>query len=704
MKPTAQKESSNIIDAPVSVLAGVGPRALEKFVKLNIATVRDLLWHFPYRYEDFSARIRIDEIRVGVPVTVIAKLKRHETRPARRRNLVVTEAEFEDESGVLKVIWFNQRFLIDSLKPGVVMALSGAAKIYQKSLALVSPVYEFLRPDDLSQDTLKPALHTGRFVPIYPETEGVTSRWLRHRIDEALGYLSDLEDPLPESLIASEHLMPLAEAVRQMHFPKNAAAAKAAKERLTFDDLFLLQLKVQIEKRRLENAPARALAFKEAATKNFVTKLPFKLTKSQRVAAWQIMKDLARPRPMNRLLEGDVGTGKTLVAAMAALQTALNEQLTLILVPTEILATQHSEEFSKLLGVAKVSVATLTSALSAIDNKPKPRAEVMAAIRSGLVHVVVGTHALLQNSVDLPQAALVVVDEQHRFGVRQRSQLLGQGALQEAHLLSMTATPIPRTLAMTLYGSLDISVLKEFPRGRRDVTTKIVDPKHRDLAYDFIKSQLKAGHQAFVICPLVDNSESIEARAAKLEFERLALDVFSEFKLGLLHGQLSSGEKEAAMHDFRNGATQIMVATSVVEVGIDVPRASVMIIESAERFGLAQLHQLRGRVGRASQRAYCFLFSEQAGKEALGRLKAFAASNDGFDLAEADLRLRGPGEFGGLRQSGIPDLAMRAILEPQMIARAQAAVLELLNDPSSSLVVKKLSRLAFQRFSNVVLA
>ena len=699
---TPPPQVTTALDQPLSTLAGVGPAAQAKLAQLGLYGVRDLLWYFPNRYEDFSNRVSVVDIIEGQLVTVLVKVVDFKTRPARRRRLLITEATVADDTGSLRVIWFNQQYLIDSLKPGVLMALSGKAKRDKKGLALVSPVYEFIRSGEAA-DALA-GVHTGRFVPVYPETEGVTSRWLRHKVQAALQYAPQIKDHLPPELIAKENLLALNIAVPYLHFPPDAKAAAAAKERITFDDALLLQLKIRQARAQLDKISAQALAFKETRTQEFVAKLPFKLTPSQRRAAWGILKDLAKGQPMNRLLEGDVGTGKTLVAAMAALQAADNQALTMILVPTEILALQHSQSFVKWLSLMNVAVAVLTSAYALVDEKPVTRLALLKKIKAGQIKVVVGTHALLESSLALPAPALVIVDEQHRFGVRQRSQLLAGEAASHAHFLSMTATPIPRTLAMTIYGTLDVSVLTDFPGGERRVTTRVVRPKERAAAYDFIRGHLKRGEQAFVICPLVEDSEIIVAKAATVEWQRLKTEVFKEFEVGLVHGQLSSAEKEAAMKSFSKNETQVLVATSVVEVGIDVPNASLMIIESAERFGLAQLHQLRGRIGRGSQLAYCFLFSESATQTARQRLSAFAKIKDGFELAETDLRMRGPGEFTGFRQSGLPDTAMMAMLDPRLVARAQEAADELLAQDPALGRYPLLKEAVLKRYEHVVLA
>lgn len=674
---TPDPARTSALDRPVTSWPGVGSRVAAKLRALKIETLRDLLFHWPHRYEDFTRLEPVAALAPGAAFTIHGTVRAITARPTRRRHLTVTEALISDTTGSVRAIWFNQPYLADTLKVGTPVALAGKVTRDAKGLVFSNPHFEVVGERDL--------VHTGRLVPVYPETAGLTSRWFRAKIRAILPLTRQLVDPLPAELLRGHGLLTLPSAVKAAHFPKTLKMAEAARWRLALDELVLIQLKVRQWRAALTAAAAKPLPFDEALMRQFVQSLPFTLTPDQRRAAWAILKDLSRPFPMNRLLEGDVGTGKTVVAAMAALQAAKARALTAFLVPTEILAFQHAAALRTLLKPVGEPIALLTHSRAMLGETGISRAALLKKIRGNETRIIIGTHALLSARPVLPPPALVIVDEQHRFGVRQRSELLAGEAQAHAHLLAMTATPIPRTLAMTIYSTLDVAILKTFPKGARQVTTRVVAPAKREAAYEFVRERVAQGEQVFVICPLVEESAAIAARAATMEYKRLKEGVLAGLKVGLLHGQLKSAAKEKVMADFSAGRIAVLVATPVVEVGIDVPRATTMIVESAERFGLAQLHQLRGRIGRGGERAFCLLFTDSANRDVLARLKVLTETNDGFALAEADLRRRGPGEFLGERQAGWPDLAMQHLSNPALVETAQTlakAILE--NDPTLS--------------------
>ncbi|MEX2008097.1 MAG: ATP-dependent DNA helicase RecG, partial [Candidatus Spechtbacterales bacterium] len=630
--------------------------------KLGIKEVRDLLFHFPARYENFGNVVPIGSARPGDVVTVQGRVTDVDARVARSRRLNVLSATITDDSGSLPVTWFNQAYLKDTLTTDKPVLLAGKVTLGKQGPYLANPIHEIKR---LGADPI----HTARLVPVYPETRGVTSRWFRYIIEKLLPLADNVEDPLPQELRDQFDLMPVADALRAVHFPATTDEADRARHRFSFEELFCIQLAVLKTKRDMQREAAPAIATDIEAIKAFTESLTFTLTDSQKKAAWRILKDMERATPMNRLLEGDVGSGKTVVAAVAALNAVRAGYRVAVMAPTEILAHQHYNNFAKVLYGTGVDVSVLT-------RTKKDRAATQA-------DVVIGTHALIQDKVNFKKLGLVVIDEQHRFGVAQRAALKQKMAGHLPHLLSMTATPIPRTLALTVYGDLDISLLREMPKGRKKIETRLVLPNEREEAFTLIRNELDAGRQAFVIFPLVEESEKLEAKAATQERERLAQGPFKNYKVGLLHGKLKPAEKESVMQEFKDGKLDVLVATSVVEVGIDVPNATVMMIENAERFGLAQLHQFRGRVGRSEHQSYCLLLSESTTQTARKRLRALVKADSGFKLAEYDLALRGPGEVYGTRQSGLPDLAVAALSDVKLIEDARLAAQEYLEtDPT----------------------
>lgn len=648
--------------------------------KLGIKTVRDMLFHVPARYDDYSRIKPIANLSLNETATVRGKILSVEGSRTWKRHLHLTQALVQDESGAVKAVWFNQPYLADTLKQGMRVLLSGKTSFANDMLTLSSPVYEIL--GDASDAEDKETLHTGRLVPVYPETAGVSSRWLRYMIKPLLEIAAKLPEYLPAEILARQDIPPLADALQAVHFPRTTQEAERARKRLAFGELFTLQTAIAKEKLALKQQRAPQISPDIDIAKKFVASLPFTLTDAQRKSAWEILKDMEKPSPMNRLLEGDVGSGKTVVAAMAALQAVRAGWQVAILVPTEILAEQHFKEFAKLLlGRPEFASPTVAILTRSAHKKTSPKIayapfkiskdRVAKETADGKIDVVIGTHAIIQETVRFAKLGLIIIDEQHRFGVDQRAALGKQKRALVPHLLSMTATPIPRTLALALYGDLDFSLIKEMPKGRKPIATKIVPPAGRSASYQFIEQQIQEGRQAYVICPLIEESEKLEAKAATKEYERLQKTVFPHRHLALIHGKMKGKEKEKIMQAFKEHETDILVATSVVEVGIDVPNATVMIIEGAERFGLAQLYQFRGRVGRSEHQSHCFLFTDSSGKTVSQRLKALVSAKNSFELAEKDLEIRGPGDFLGGRQSGMPDLVMGSLSDLELVQKTR---------------------------------
>ncbi len=691
----AERPSTGL-DAPVTTLPGVSTAYTARLRRLGIETVGDLLYHFPHRYDDYSSLKPIDQLEYGDETTVIGTIWETGSRKTRGGKQIITSV-VADASGTIEAVWFNQPYLVRQLRAGRRIVLSGKVDEYLGRLRFQSPVWEPLERE---------LIHTARLVPIYPLTRGVTSRWLRRLLKRVVDHWTPrLRDFLPEAVRQRAKLSLLSEAIRQIHFPDSEEAAKEARRRLSFDEFFFIQLGMLRQRQEWQSQAARPVGTDPALLDAFVSSLPYELTAAQRRCVDQILSDMAQPRPMSRLLQGDVGSGKTVVATAGMLMAVAAGRQAALMAPTEILAEQHYQTITTaladptVLGLDRpITVVLLTGGLRRVERK-----EVYTALASGEADIVVGTHALIQKHVTFRDLALAVVDEQHRFGVEQRGTLRDKG--DSPHLLVMSATPIPRSLALTVYGDLDLSVIDELPPGRDEIETRWLLPRERERAYAFLRSQIEAGRQAFVLYPLVEESDKVEARAAVEEYERLQRDVFPDLNLGLMHGRLKSKEKDAIMASLREGEIDILVSTSVIEVGIDVPNATVMLVEGADRFGLAQLHQFRGRVGRGEHRSYCLLLSDAVSPEdpqtrtTWERLRAIENTQDGFVLAEKDLELRGPGDFIGVRQSGLPALRLAslsnvAILE-QARAEAQAVFRE---DPSLSKSEHALLREQVSRF------
>jgi len=664
------------LDSPVTTLKGVNQRMAARFAKLGVVTVRDLLYFFPRHHSDYTRRSRIAELEPGIEQTIVAEVWQASEKRS-LRGMRSTAAIVGDETGTVRVIWFNQPYLAERLSTGTRIALSGKVDLFRDQKVFQSPEYEFLESGDL--------IHTGRLVPVYPLTQGLYLRQVRKVVKDALDlYLPDIEDFLPERVREGVGLMRLSEAISQVHYPDSELSKDVARRRLAFDELFLVQLSVLSRKRDWREAEQGiSLNAEPECLARFLASLPFELTSAQGRVLDEIRGDLAQDMPMSRLLQGEVGSGKTVVATAAMLLAVAGDCQAALMAPTEILAEQHFQNICRLLGGrdGDGNVCCFPSPLprpivvGLLTGGSREKQELHGNIAAGEIDILIGTHALIQKKVEFQRLGLVVVDEQHRFGVMQRAELRQKGT--SPHMLVMSATPIPRTLALILYGDLDISLIDELPPGRREIKTRWLSPQRRQNGYEFVRKQIALGRQAFIICPLIEESENIEARAATAEYERLSQEVFPDLRLGLLHGRMSASEKEDVMQRFRAGEIDMLVSTSVVEVGIDVPNATVMLVEGAERFGLAQLHQFRGRVWRSSYQSYCLLLPENLSVEGAKRLKLMEETHDGFRLAEEDLRLRGPGEFFGTRQSGLPDLKMAQLSDVELLELARSEAIRL---------------------------
>lgn len=805
----------------LSNIPKISQKYAKTLAKMGIFTVQDLLFHFPFRYDDFSSNFSISEISNGQIATVQGEITKIKTIRTWKRKMYITEARIQDETGEIKVIWFNQPYINDTLTEGKNIRLSGKVSADASGLYFSSPVWEL--------ESRTPT-NTGRLVPVYPETEGLTSRWLRWQM-QALLSRSDLDmiDPIPEKILKKLSLPKIEKALRYIHFPNTKDEYLVAQKRFAFEEMFLVQLKSIQVRSSWQKEKSIKIKFNEKLIKKFVASLPFKLTNAQKKSSFQILKDLEKTSPMNRLLNGDVGSGKTIVAAIATLQAISTGYQVAIMAPTEVLALQHFKNFCKIFERYKFNITLLTNSYQIhgtwnMKNGTKiNRSEILKKLKDGATNLIIGTHSLIQKDIKFKNLALIIVDEQHRFGVMQRAALqravqtdtdltqtnaellyeeltykirgclfaikkelglghkeaiyqkafaeelkknnleaekefsigikygnknigiyrpdflvdnkiivelkalpsigkfekqqvwhylkgskyklallvnFGRDDIQIArfintknsphgsvrrvpHLMTMTATPIPRTLALAFFGNLDLSILDEMPKNRKQIITEIITPAERNKIYNFIRGEVKKGRQCFVILPLVEDSKILtEVRAAVSEHKKLSEEIFPDLKVGLVHGKLKSQEKEKVMKEFAENKLNILVATAVVEVGIDIPNATVMIIEDADRFGLSQLHQFRGRIGRSIHQSYCFLFTSSSGRTATDRLKALAESEDGFKIAQIDLELRGPGQFFGTRQSGIPDIAMENLTNIKLITIAREEAQQILSlDP-----------------------
>lgn len=699
------------LSLPVEKLRNVGLRNLPRLRKLGINTVKDLLWHFPVRYEDYSEIIPISQIENGQKVSVQGEVLKISSRRIFPKRMTITNAMVGDSSGAIRVVWFNQPYIENQLLPGTFVSLAGKVTLTKNGLCLSSPTYEKIITNNSGEyfyptNNLK---HTKGLVPVYPETEGVTSKYLRFLIKPLIESI-EVEDSLTDSILEKYNFPKLATALKDIHYPKSIGEAEIAKNRFAFNDLLLFQIKALLERRKMNQLKSISVKFDQALVKGLIEKLPFELTRDQKISLWEILKDLEKNYPMNRLLEGDVGSGKTIVAMIAAYQIAKEGYQSVFMVPTEVLALQHHRTAVSTLENNE-EICLLTASEARIGSEKTNKKTLKEKISSGVVKIIIGTHAVIQKGVNFKNLALVVIDEQHRFGINQRKALLAnskdfsKNSNREKpipHLLSMTATPIPRTLALTIYGDLDISLIREKPKNRQKILTKVVTPSQRSENYRFVRAEVQKGRQVFVVCPRIEingkdegsssDKNAINAKmkqiwadvkAVEEEYKKLSESIFPDLKVAMLHGKMRPKEKNEMMEKFKKHEYDIMVSTSVIEVGVDVPNATIMMIESAERFGLAQLHQFRGRVGRAEHQSYCLLLTSTPDRSVNQRLKALVECDDGFQLAEKDMRIRGPGEFFGVKQSGMPDLAMASLANIDLIKKARnEARLMLKEDPS----------------------
>jgi ATP-dependent DNA helicase RecG len=678
------------LETEVQYVKGVGEKLAQVLSKLNIYTLGDLLFHLPRRYEDRRHFRKIAHARVGEAVTVSGKLVTVDN--VKVRNLTLTKAYLDDGSGVLELVWYNQPYMKENLNKlrNSQIVVYGVIKESPYGLQMETPEWEDL-PDGADPDSL---LSVNRIVPIYPLTEGIRQKRMRQIIWNAVQHAHLAPEILPRSVRERVGLMPLPQALQQIHFPDSEQVIEPARQRLVFEEFFLLQLGVGLQRQRTRQERGIAMRIDADRLNEMLHRIvPFELTNAQKRVIGEIWSDMAQPHPMNRLLQGDVGSGKTIVAAAAILAAVDNQYQAAIMAPTEILAEQHYINLHRLFQPLGISVELLVGRLS---NKQRQQARERIATGRGMVAV--GTHALIQEGVSFARLGLAIVDEQHRFGVLQRAALRDKGIMP--HVLVMTATPIPRTLTLTLYGELDVSVIDELPPGRKPVRTHWKTPEERLKVYAGVRKLVEEGRQAYVICPLIDESDKLQVRAAEEMAEHLQKDVFPDLRVGLLHGRMKPAEKEAIMDAFRAGEMDILVSTTVIEVGVDVPNAAVIVIEDADRFGLAQLHQLRGRVGRSDHQSYCVLIANPKSEDGQRRLETMTRTNNGFLIAEEDLRIRGPGEIYGTRQSGMPSFRVADLVKDMRlleVARQEAFRL-LEQDPDLSRPAHAALREAVDRF------
>ncbi len=651
------------LDSPLTDMKGVGSEVVKKFALLGITSARELIYYYPRRYDDYSQVVPINKIKPGA-VTIKAVIKQAVGRYV-RRGLHVTEAVASDDTSSVRIVWFNQPYRAAAIKSSQEYFISGEFGLHGGRLSITNPSVELVSSFPLN---------TARIVPVYRETKGFKSVQIRKAVQQTVPLIQSLPETLPQWVIEHYGLTSHATAVETMHFPASPIALQEARKRLGFEEVFGLTLAALLNKYDLMHEHAISIPFKESLAREFVKHLPFTLTDAQRKTVWEIYQDMQRTMPMNRLVEGDVGSGKTVVAAMAAVMAIKQGFQVALMAPTELLARQHAETIHTLLkplGMAN-ELALLVGGL-----KPSEKRAVHRHIAAGDVHFITGTHALIQEQVDMHNLGLVIVDEQHRFGVDQRKALQAKAG-HALHVLNMTATPIPRSLALTLYGELDISVIDSKPVGRKPIITRITSPNSRKQLYATVEQELDSGRQMFVVCPLVTDSDALPAKSAEQTYEELRTGVFKHRRVGLLHGKMKADAKDIVMQQFVRHEIDILVATTVIEVGVNVPNATVMVVENADRFGLAQIHQLRGRVGRSEDQGYCYLMMSDS-SEPSRRLRALESSSDGFALAELDLEIRGPGAIYGTMQHGQLDLRIAKLSDTKLIATARRSAQEFID-------------------------
>ncbi len=670
-EPAANQKQDAALYASVRSIRGIGERNISLFRKMGIERIIDLLRYFPRRYQDFSSLKTIDQVQYGDELSVIGSISQDVfVRDSRSGKLKIVETAISDGTGTLRLNWFNKPFLRNQLHKGLPVVVSGKVDTYLGRLVMSSPEWEPLESNQL---------HTNRIVPIYPLTAGISQRQLRNLIGHNLGiWVKRMKEYFNESLLKEEDLPSIQESIRQIHFPDTTEKLDRSRKRFAFEEIFFLQLGVLVQKRNWVEVTARAFDLPREAVRKIDDSLPYELTGAQKKAIDEIFEDLKSGRPMNRLLQGDVGAGKTIVARYAMEAMIHNHTQTVVMAPTSILAEQHYKTLSSLL-VDSASIEPNEIALLIGDTPAKDRQVILEGLSSGMIKVIIGTHALLEGPVIFHDLQLAVIDEQHRFGVEQRKALREKGV--SPHLLVMTATPIPRSLAMTVYGDLDVSVIDEMPAGRKPVKTILLHPDDREKAYRLIREQINQGFQAFIIYPMVElEDEGEDFTAAVNEHKRLSKKVFPDLKVGLIHGQMRPSDKDAIMQQFREGMFDILVSTTVIEVGVDIPNATIVVIEGANNFGLAQLHQIRGRVGRNSEDSFCLLIPDKEDGVENERLSAMVRTNDGFELADVDLKLRGPGEFLGTRQSGYLAMRFANLTDLETIERCRKYVKQIFDE------------------------
>ncbi len=660
----------------ISTLKGVGETIAKKLQSMGLHTVHDLLFNFPKRYEDYSVITPINKLRPG-QVTIQAKLNSVNARYV-RRGLHITEAVVSDNTSSVRLVWFNQPYRAKAIKKDSEYFISGNFEMSGRRLGIMNPSMELVSNLPAS---------TARIVPIYRETKGLKSHTIRKVMNQLVEQLADLPEVIPTKIVTDNNLMSFSEALRAIHFPANSQDIEEARRRLGFDEVFALILAGLIAKQENQREKALPIEFKQDLAKQFVDKLPFDLTDAQRKVVWQIYQDIGKDVPMNRLVEGDVGSGKTVVAAMTAVMTMSKGYQVALMAPTELLARQHSETMYELLKSLGMQDSVV---LLAGSQKPAEKRQAHARIASGEAKLIVGTHAVIGEKVDMHKLALVIVDEQHRFGVEQR-QKLQKKAGHMPHVLSMTATPIPRTLALTVYGELDVSLLDAMPLGRKPIITKVVSPNSKEKLFKDLDALIEQGQQMFVVCPLVSESDFLQVLSAEEVYKTFSQKTFKNRRVGLIHGKMKSEEKETVMQAFASGNLDILVSTTVIEVGVDVPNANIMVVEGAERFGLAQMHQLRGRVGRSAKQGYCYLIMSDSSAPTR-RLRAIEQSTDGFKLAELDLEIRGPGAIYGRAQHGQLDLRIANLTDVRLIALARKSAKEFMDKDDKLILYPELAK------------
>lgn len=701
-KENLSETLKNPSETNVIYIKGVGPKVGNLLNKLGIFTAKDLLFYFPKRHIDYSSRTLIKEIKEGSNVTVIGTIRSVSAYNS-KNNLGIISVSVADETGVIKLSFFYakaNRYMLEHYKSqfikGSNIIVSGKAKIdkYSGTYTIDKPEYQVLS----GEFDGKSNLNIARIVPVYQLVEGLSIKTLRRAIYNALEqYEPIIENVIPQDIIYRNNLLDRKKALRQIHFPETEELLEHARYTIVFEEFFLLQLKLALM-RETNNKNIKALKLnikKDGLVEKFKKSLPFELTNAQNKAIDEILKDISSDKPMQRLLQGDVGSGKTVVACIMLLSALENGYQGALMAPTEILAQQHFNNFVRWLTPFGISVGLFTG-----TNGAKVRKKLETDLKNGQINIAIGTHALIQNNVEFNQLGAIVIDEQHRFGVKQRSQLMVKG--KNPQVLTMTATPIPRTLALTTQGDLDFSVIDEMPKNRKPIKTYIIKPSQRNQAYKMMRSEIDSGHQCYVVYPLIDESETLSAKAATIEAERLSTDVFPDLKIGLLHGKLSNSEKDEVMEKFKNKEFDILVSTTVVEVGVDVPNSTVMMIENAERFGLSQLHQLRGRVGRSDLQSYCLLVPANSSQTTMDRLKIMEQTNNGFIISEKDLELRGPGEFLGTRQSGMINFALADIIkDTKILEKARQEAFDYVKEHENTTIDEKLSKELDEKFKTI---